>query len=440
MAETSGEARPARRRYLVGVLLFLAVAIAYVDRINIAVAGPAISDELGLSPGQLGLLLSAFFWSYTLLVVPMGWLCDRYGSRVVMPLAIVVWSLGAAATGLMNRFTTLIGARLLLGAGEAPSFPAGNLIVREWAPLRERAAFTGALSAGALLGPAVGSVAAAALIGSIGWRGSFFVLGGLGLVVAVVWVLLYARPEDARWLSEEERQHILASRQEPEEREEASTAVPMSLGLLLRQAPMWGLILTQGCQVYTIYLFLTWLPGYLVAERGLDLQGAGFLSAVPYGIAAVATILLGRVSDRLVRADEIKSGGRRKAIIVFMLLACALALLPFIQGLVAVIALIAWVLTAITAANTLNFALASDLIVDRASGGRVFGLVILGGNSFGLLAPIITGFLVQATGSFTGPFAFAVALILVGALISWILVRRPLQPVGGRPATSPQAA
>ena len=132
--ERSGGARSAnvpRRRYYVAVMLLFMVMLGYIDRVNISIAGPSIAKSLDLSPGTLGLLFSAFFWSYTLMLVPVGWISDRFGTRVVIPLAIAVWSLGAIATGLTNRFATMIGARLVLGIGEAPVYPTGNLVVRE---------------------------------------------------------------------------------------------------------------------------------------------------------------------------------------------------------------------------------------------------------------------------------------------------------------------
>lgn len=431
-----------RRRYFVAVMLLLMVMLGYIDRVNISVAGPEIADELGLSAGAMGLLFSAFFWSYTLMLVPVGWLSDRYGTRVVIPLAIVVWSVGAIATGLMNRFSTMIGARLLLGAGESPVYPSGSLVAREWAPLKERGMFTGMLNAGALVGPAVGSVLAAFLVTALGWRASFYILGGAGFLLAAVWFLTIKRPERAGWLDPEEREYILENRNATgEEDEDPVETVPMSLPSLLRQPSMWGLLLAQGCAVYTQYLFLTWLPTYMVTARDTQILGAGLLTGAIYAVAAILSILIAWFSDRYVARRSTIGGIRRRIVITLMLLSTVLILVPFVQSIVVVIFLFAWTLTTITTAITLNIALTSDLIVDEGSGGLAFGLLILGGNSFGLLAPIVTGFLVESTGSFNVPFALAVALIILGALLSWLLVNRPLQPLhGGQSALGGQPA
>lgn len=316
--EQGGRVSPAvsgRRRYFVAVMLLLMVTLGYIDRVSISVAGPDIADELGLSAGAMGLLFSAFFWSYTLLLVPVGWLSDRYGTRVVIPLAIVVWSLGAIATGLTNRFSTMIGARLMLGAGESPVYPSGSLVAREWAPLKERGMFTGMLNAGALVGPAVGSVLAAYLVTALGWRPSFYILGGAGFLLAAVWFLTVKRSERAGWLDPEERDYILENRNATgEEDEDPVEVVPMSLASLLRQPSMWGLLLAQGCAVYTQYLFLTWLPTYMVTARDTQILGAGLLTGAIYAVSAVLSILIARFSDRYVERRSTIGGIRRRVV------------------------------------------------------------------------------------------------------------------------------
>jgi len=191
---------------------------------------------------------------------------------------------------------------------------------------------------------------------------------------------------------------------------------------------MWGLLITQGCAVYTLYLFLTWLPTYMVEARNEELLSAGWITGIIYTAAAVFGIVISRVSDWYVSRERASGGERRRAVILLMVLSAALVIVPFVENLGVVLTLFAWTLTMANTAVTLNIALTSDLIVDEASGGLAFGLLILGGNSFGLLAPIITGFLVEFTGSFTVPFLLAVVLLVIGALLTWTLVTRPLQP------------
>jgi ACS family glucarate transporter-like MFS transporter len=413
-----------RRRYLIAVALCLISCLGYMDRVNFSVAGSHVITEFNLTTGDFGLATSVFNWAYLLLLVPVGILADRLNSRVMLATAVIIWSLGAGLTGLATGIGTLIVARLVLGAGESPNFPVGNLVVREWAPAKERGAFTGALNAGTVIGPAIGAVVAAYLVVSVGWRGSFLVLGGVGLVVGVVWVAIYRRPEHTAWLSAAERNLILKTRGTVGV--EAAPS-PMGIGRLLRTRAMWGLMLTQGTAVYTSYLFLSFLPLYLQSERGLAILKSGWVTGLIYAIAAVGSIAAAIVSDRLLRATDIARGGRRKAVAAVLLAALPLLALPWVTNIATLIALVSWVLILDTAAITLNWALASDLITDRASSARAFSLVALGGNVFGLLAPIVTGYLVDWTGDYTVPFIVAAVLLLGGAAATLFLSNQPMR-------------
>lgn len=416
--------RTGNRRLIIAIGLLLIITLGYIDRVNMSVAAPHIIDKFGLSKGQFGIVSSAFSWSYALCLVPVGLLADRVGTKVMLPLAIVLWSVGAGVTGLAVGFGSLIVARLVMGVGESPVFPAGNLVIREWAPATERGRFSGLLNAGQLAGPAVGAVVAAYLVSAAGWRASFYILGAFGVLVGLIWFAVYSKPESSRWLSRGERAHILATR----DTLESETAVPMRLTSLLRTKTMWGLMLTQGCAVYTNYLFLSFLPLYLVDTRGFKDLGAGWVTGVTYGVAAVGSLVAAAVSDRSLRGRDVSNGARRGSLIVMMLLGLPLLALPWISSTVLVIVLISWVLVAAISSISLNYALAGDLTVDRASAGCVFGLTTLGGNLFGLLAPIVTGYLVDWTGSYTWPFIVAALLLFIGSVITTVLSRKPLQP------------
>ncbi|GHH72483.1 MFS transporter [Streptomyces sulfonofaciens] len=419
---------PGRRRYVIALVLGLVVCLGYMDRVNFSVAGDEVIKAFGLSTGEFGLATSIFNWAYVVVLIPVGIIADRRGARLVLALSVIVWSLGALFTGLAVGMGTLIVARLLLGAGESSTFPAGNLAVREWAPAKERGIFTGTLNAGTVVGPAVGAVVAAYLVVELGWRGSFLVEGGAGLLVGVIWYLAYNSPERTRWLRPGERAMILAEREGAATAEEKPPTAAMSIGGLLRTRTVWGLMITQGCGVYTSYLFLSFLPLYLVTERHLKILSSGWVTGLTYGIAAVGSVIAARISDRALRKAEVRRGGRRKAVACVMLLTLPLLALPWITSTAGVIALISWVLIMDTAAITLNWALTSDLIVDKASSGRAFALTGVGGNVFGLLAPIVTGYLVDWTGSYTVPFLVAGGLLLVGAGVTWTMSKRPLQP------------
>ena len=189
-----------------------------------------------------------------------------------------------------------------------------------------------------------------------------------------------------------------------------------------------GMMVTQGCAVYTNYLFLSFLPLYLVDTRGLEDLGAGWVTGVTYGIAAVGSLGVAVLSDRALRGKDVRTGVRRRSVVTTLLMAAPLLALPWVSNIALIVVLISWVLVFVFSAITLNYALAGDLTVDKRSAGRVFALVTLGGNLFGLLAPIVTGYLVDGTGSYTLPFVVAVVLLGIGAVASARLSRRTLQP------------
>ncbi|MGC4935574.1 MFS transporter [Gordonia sp. DT30] len=412
------------RRFIIAFGLLLIITLGYIDRVNMSVAAPHIIDQFDLSTGQFGLITSVFNWAYIVFLVPVGMMADRWGARLILPISIIVWSLGAGLTGGALGLTMLVIARLLLGAGESSVYPVGNLVVREWAPSKERGIFTGMLNAGALVGPAVGAVIAAYLIAAWGWRASFFILGAAGILVGIVWSIVYTTPEKSRWLTNTERQFILENRDSPIT---PDGAAKLSVVALLRMRTIWGLMITQGCAVYTNYLFLSFLPLYLTTEKGLKDVGSGWVTGITYGIAAVGSVGIAYISDRAVKNTDVLSGSRRKIVSLTLLLGLPLLALPWVGNFALVVILISWILLVITAAITLNFALAGDLTTDKSSGGRVFALVTFGGNLFGLLAPIITGYLVDWTSGYTAPFLVAGVLLLIGSFTSRYLSNRPLQ-------------
>ena len=197
--------KTSRRRYWVFFLLFLFNAIAYVDRVNMSVAGKPIAHEFGLSPIALGYLFSSFLWAYVLMMLPGGRLIDRWGTHVVASVATAVWSAAQMATGMVGSFATMLAARLGLGIGEAPFAPVSYGSVRSWSPYTERGTAIAAISAGSTLGLALGAPAVAWLIETLSWRWSFIITGAIGFVWVLAWLALVSTPEKTRWLPAAER-------------------------------------------------------------------------------------------------------------------------------------------------------------------------------------------------------------------------------------------
>ncbi len=411
------------RRYWVFFLLFLFNVICYLDRINMSVAGRSIAGEFGLSPVALGYLFSSFLWAYVLMMLPGGRLVDSLGPHRIAAIGATFWSISQMLSGAATGFATLLLTRLGLGAGEAPTFPVSYRSVRDWAPYTERGIAVGCIQAGTLLGPALSAPLVAWLISETSWRWSFVVTGAIGLLWVVVWLMFVSTPEKTSWIPEPERQKILAERHGTEP---AATHSGIGYLGLIRSPSMWGLAISQGCAVYSVYLYLSWLPDYLQTARGLSIMKSGVFTSVPFFAGAFVIILTNWIGDRILTPRTMRDGARR-IVVVTCLALCALGMaIPFVDSLTLVIILTIFPISFGGTATATNAALCNDLLRSQADSGRAFAFMVLGGNVFGLLAPIVTGYIVQATGSFSSAFVLAGAISLIGAVVSFTLTRHTL--------------
>jgi MFS family permease len=414
-----------KRRLWIALMLFSLAMINYVDRVTLSFAAAPIAKQFDLSPVALGYLFSSFLWTYTLFLIPAGMLVDRFGAKRVAGFGLGLWSAATAATGIAWNFPVLLATRLAMGAGEATSNPAGARVVREWIPASERGVTNAVFNSGSYAGPALCAVVAGPLIASFGWPSLFFAAGVIGFAWLLCWLIWFAPPEEASWLGEEERQKILNERGARRVDFGASAPKTGLVGLLRRGPTLWGLALTQGCNVYSQYLFLTWMPSYLHDAKGLTIAKTGFYAAVPYAIAVVLCILVGRISDRLLKGDV--GGGKRRYMIAFaMLLAAVILVAPWVESVWVILGLIAISLTGVASTTSLNFALLNDLLKKPQDVGVAMGFLVVGGNIFGLLAPIVTGYVVASTGNYDRAFIIAGFLLVVGASSILTLTRRPL--------------
>ncbi len=416
-----------QKRYLVYIGLFVLMFINYLDRVNLSVAAKSIAETYNLSPIDMGYIFSAFLWTYLICLIPMGLLADRFGGRAITYTTLGLWSLAGIWTGAATSYGSLFASRLILGIGESASYPAGGKIIREWSPASERGMASAFLNSGAHAGLCVGSVVVGALILQFGWRESFYITGALGMALALAWFVFYRRPEQASWLSPVERDLILGSRGETSQRLSANMTQSDALKALLRSPSMWALALTQGCAGYTLYLFMTWLPSYLAATRGMDVLKTGLFSAIPYGAAAILGLAIGWFSDRLLKGSRASNAERRKLIAVLLLLSAVILATPFVESIWLIEALISLSMACVATAMAMNIALTADLLTDGSCNGVATSLLIMGGNLFGTAAPIVTGYVVAATGGFAGAFLIAGVLLLGGALVILSGARNPIR-------------
>lgn len=313
------------RRGFVYILLFTLLLISMLDRINMSVAGSSIAEEMHLDPTALGYLFSSFLWIYVLCLLPWGAVTDWLGTRRSIGGAIVLWSIAQMCSGLAPSLSTLFLSRLGLGVGEAAVNPGANSVIRQWAPQSERGLASAVWISGSLAGPMVGALLVSWLVTDFGWRLSFVITACIGLLWAAIWWLVFHRPEEATWLSAEERARIISQRVV-----ECAGAGP-SVGYrgLLASPTMWGLAFTQGCMTYTAYFFLTWLPGYMQMSRGFSIMQSGVYTALPYGFAIIFCVAFSYLSDRLLDSSTPHSGARRNAVALGNLATAAVLLIPF---------------------------------------------------------------------------------------------------------------
>ncbi|HXP31395.1 MAG TPA: MFS transporter [Stellaceae bacterium] len=412
-----------RRGWIYALMLAL-VTINYMDRVALSVAAKSVATEFHLSPVQLGYLFSSFLWTYVICLLPVGILIDRFNTRVVNSVGIALWSIAIAVTGAAWSFGTLLTTRLAMGAGEATSIPSCGRIVREWMPASERGFASTIYSAGSFTGPAIGAL----LVGSVsavwGWRASFVLLGALGFVWLAVNLIWFDRPERVRWLSESERKKIISERgAAPDERLDERGNVRVVLHLI-KQPSLWGITLSQGCAIYSLYLLLFWLPSYLQAAKHLNIMETGLFTAIPWACAAPLSIGFGALSDRLLNHQQVLAGKRRLMVMASLLCAAVLLIVPFSYNIWLILALIAISLAGIATTLALNVALVTDLVHKPRDVGKAISMIVLGGNTFGILAPIVTGYVVQGLGAYDWAFVIAGILLVIGAVLALTMTRR----------------
>lgn len=396
----------AMRRWLIAtiILLSLSIFINYIDRGNLSTAAPIIKNEFHLTASQLGFLLTSFFITYTVLHPGGGWLVDRFQAFRVLLVGFTVWSLATIFTGLAGSFAALFASRLLLGAGESVAFPSCWKIICQCFTETQRGVANAVLFVAMALGPAFGILLGAYLIASYGWR-AFFI--GFGLI-SMVWLV--------PWL-------IVGSKCITERRKELPTSP--TFRAILSTPDLWGASLGHAGGTYTWYFVLTWIPYYLVHERHFTLGTMSFISAGAYILTAISIMTSGWVADRWIRAGASPTLARKtflclglSATAIFML-ACAVSNgASFITFLM--LAGFAWGLA------TPNVWAAVQTLAGPEAIGRWSGIQNTVGSISGIIAPALTGVLVDRTGSFLLPFLVASAVAAIGAF-AWIFLVGPIE-------------
>jgi sugar phosphate permease len=413
-------------RWLMIGLCFLANAISYIDRANLAIAAPGIRAELGLDATVMGLVLSAFFWTYAVMQLPAGWFIDRVGVRLSLALAVGWWSLFTMMTGLARSVPQFLGARLMLGIGEAACIPGCTKVAFNWFPRRERGFACSLFNSGSVAGSALSLPLVTLLIAKLGWRGSFLVTGLIGLIWLVAWWLLYRDPERYRAIAPDAVEALLAQRSQP-----AASGAKVSWLELFRYRSIWGLMIGLFCLNFAIYFFITWFPSYLMQARGFSLAALGTLGTLPALMALPGNWLGGYVSDRLLRAGWSATRARKTCLVAGMVMASSIGLAAVVESTAICLALFALAYASLSFTGANVWTVGSELAPTPGHVASMAGIQNFAGNLAGILISTFTGLMLTLTrGSFLVPLGTAGALCIVGALSYLFLVGKvePLRP------------
>lgn len=414
-----------RIRWLMIIFCFFAIAINYIDRINLAIAAPHIKADLGIDDTSMGLILGAFFWTYAFMQIPAGRLIDRLGARTGLALAVGWWSLFTVFTAFGKGFTSLFAARLALGVGEAGGNPGCVKVVYSWFPKKQRATASGIFDAGPRAGSALALPLVAWLISSWDWETSFVVTGALGLIWMVIWLVFYREPEDMKGLDETERQNLLEDRAMPVTEENAK----VKLWSLFRHRNVWGMMIGFFCMNFATYFFITWFPTYLTIAHGFSLKELGTLGAIPALMGIPGSLLGGIISDALYRKGFSLTAARKTCLVTGMLLSSVIAFAAFTDSIAVILTLfsITYAGLAFTAANI--WTLPADVAPASNYVATLGGIQNFAGNLAGIVTASFTGLMLSlSNGSFVVPLIVAGGICVLGAL-TFMFVLGKLEPL-----------
>jgi MFS family permease len=423
--------RPRGRNFrwvIIGVITVLTIT-NYLDRGNLSVAAPLIRHDLGISATEMGVVLSAFVWPYAVMNLPTGWAIDRFGSRVMMAIAAGAWSVVAILTGLARSVAMFVGLRAALGVSEAPMFPAALKATDAWFPDREKALATGIYISATQVGLAIAPPIATALMLALGWPAMFVVMGLLGLLALAGWLVLYREPGRSRFVSDTELAYIRAG-QLTKDASTVGTEQKASVrewASLFRYPTTWVMVIGAFCLQYVFWFYITWLPSYLESAQHFTIGHAGLLAALPYVAGAVAVLLGGRISDRLIVRGMDPVRARKYTIAAGALLtAVALFATAFSHGQAVAVVLLTIGMFTYSLSSGVYWTLATNVVRTPRLVASMGSVQNFGGFLGGACAPVVTGVMVDQFGGFVPALGLTAVLCLISATMYGVVLRRRL--------------
>jgi MFS transporter, ACS family, D-galactonate transporter len=402
-------------------MVALGTMINYLDRTVLGIAAPFLTRDLGLTAAQMGLVFSAFSWSYALLQIPGGIFLDRFGTRVTYCIAVVFWSLFTALMAAVRSLNGLLITRIGVGIFEAPCFPANSRILATWFPQSERARANAIYSVGQYAGLGFLSVPLFWFTQRFGWCGLFVTVGAFGVLFGFVWWLLYRSPGDSASVNEAELRHIEAGGG-GEYKGEPLRFEWSHIGLLLCRRQIFGASIGQFGGNSTQVFFVTWFPTYLVTARGMTFIQAGFMTSLPYIGASIGVLVGGLVSDTILKRTGSPNLARKLPIVSGMLLASTIVAANYVSpgNNSAVIAIMSLGFFGQGMTN-LGWTVISDVAPKKLI-GLTSGIFNFSANLAGIVTPVVIGIAFGMTGSFVGPLIYIGVVALIGAFAYSVIV------------------
>lgn len=415
--------KPTKVRQWVLFVVCLVYLITYLDRVNISIAAPLMMKEFGINKLEWGVVLSVFSWTYAGFQIPVGILADKFGARKVLAVIVTFWSLTTAATAMAWNFTSLVIIRLLFGAGEAGAFPTATRAFSHWIPSTERGFAQGITHGASRLGGAITPIIVATMMAAWGWQMVFYSFGALGIVWAAFWYYWYRdKPEEfkAKWggLNQEEIDLInggkVAKKETPK----------ISVKNLLKSRNMWALCLSYPTYCYTIWIFMTWMPAYLVEARGFSIIKMGIFASLPLLAGTIGDTVGGWLSDKLWERTKNGKFARRVVAMSGMLVAAAFMIpAALTDSANLAVFFLACSLFGLEMAVGVYWAVCLD--VGHEYAGTVSATMNSVGNIGSALSPLVFGAILQFTGSWVYPFLVASGILIIGSLL-WLRINPEL--------------
>lgn len=427
-------------RYLVLFMLFVVTTLNYADRATLSIAGTSMKAELGLDPVMMGYIFSAFSWAYVMAQLPGGWLLDRFGSKKIYALSIFLWSFFTMLQGGVSWFGTGVAVaalfilRFVVGLAEAPSFPANGRIVAAWFPTAERGTASAIFNSAQYFAAVLFTPLMAWIIHAYSWHYVFVVMGVIGIALTGIWFKVIHSPKDHPMISHAEL-HYIEQGGALVDMDQASAAKTQGdegkakwgyIKQLLSNRMLLGVYIGQYCINTITYFFLTWFPVYLVQERGMSILTAGFVASIPAICGFIGGVVGGMISDRLIKRGHSVTFSRKLPIVGGMLLSTTMILCNYVDA--------QWLVVGIMAVaffgkgvGALGWAVVADTAPKEIVGlsGSLFNMF---GNVAGITTPIVIGYILKATGSFSGALVFVGANALV-TVISYLVIVKEIKRV-----------